>query len=136
MRNMLWNEFADSGKKEFQMARARKALAPTVDQLRLQVDQIPAASPRAIVIPPPISIEPEPMSAYITAIPRKAFGGWLLTQKGHSEWRDVLVSCAKTDPAFPRSGDPDDVRQHLSARGADGDMFEALDDAEMDWLSL
>jgi hypothetical protein len=36
----------------------------------------------------------------------------------------------------PRAnGSPDDVRGHLSAMQAEGDMFEALDDAEMDWLT-
>jgi hypothetical protein len=43
---------------------------------------------------------------------------------------------AKADHRFPKAGDVDQVREYLAKQGADGDSFEALDDAERDWLSL
>ncbi|MEG8018752.1 hypothetical protein [Sphingomonas sp. LR55] len=39
------------------------------------------------------------------------------------------------DRRFPRNGNPEAVRKHLSAMQAEGDMFAAVDDAESDWLS-
>jgi hypothetical protein len=47
-----------------------------------------------------------------------------------------MADAARKDPRFPRNGSPDDVRKHLNAMQAEGDMFEAIDDAELDWLSL
>jgi hypothetical protein len=41
---------------------------------------------------------------------------------------------ARKDTRFPKNGSPDDVRKHLNAMQAEGDMFEAVDDAETDWL--
>ena len=46
-----------------------------------------------------------------------------------------LAAAAKTDRAFPKDGDPTDVRKRLNLQGADPDMHEALDDAELDWKS-
>jgi hypothetical protein len=44
-----------------------------------------------------------------------------------------LVAGAKLDRKFPRNGSPEDVRRHLSAMQAEGDLFEAVDEAEIDW---
>jgi hypothetical protein len=46
-----------------------------------------------------------------------------------------LAQAARTDRRFPRDGDADAVRAHLNRMQADGDSFEAVDDAETDWLS-
>lgn len=67
---------------------------------------------------------------------REPFGKWLLAQKDRGDWIDGLAAAARLDPAFPKDGDPEAVRKRLEQRGADGDAFEALDDAELDWLSL
>lgn len=65
----------------------------------------------------------------------EAFGTWLLSQDDREGWIGALAKAAKSDRHFPRSGDPDAVRQHLSAAQAEGDMFEAVDDAENLWLN-
>lgn len=63
-----------------------------------------------------------------------AFGQWLITQKDRTGLVGQLATGALVDRRFPRSGDPEAVRKHLSAMQADGDMFDAVDDAELDWL--
>ena len=66
---------------------------------------------------------------------RPAFGEWLITQKDRSDLVGQLAAGAVADRRFPRNGDPEAVRKHLSAMQAEGDMFAAVDDAESDWLS-
>jgi uncharacterized protein YozE (UPF0346 family) len=67
--------------------------------------------------------------------PSLAFGQWLMTQKDRSDLVGQLAAGAAVDRRFPRTGDPEAVRKHLSAMQAEGDMFAAVDDAESDWLS-
>jgi len=67
--------------------------------------------------------------------PKPAFGQWLVTQKDRSDLVGQLAMGALADRRFPRTGDPEAVRKHLSAMQAEGDMFAAVDDAESDWLS-
>ncbi len=66
---------------------------------------------------------------------KPAFGAWLMTQKDRGDLVGQLATGAATDRRFPRAGDPEAVRRHLSAMQAEGDMFAAVDDAESDWLS-
>jgi hypothetical protein len=56
-------------------------------------------------------------------------------ERGHGALAS-LIKAAKSDPKFPLDGSPDDVRARLNACGAEGDMFEAVDDAELDWVAL
>ncbi len=37
---------------------------------------------------------------------------------------------------MPGTSDPEAVRAHLRKQQADGDVFQAVDDAEADWQSL
>lgn len=67
--------------------------------------------------------------------PVEAFGQWLLMQKDRTDLVGQLAAGAAVDRQFPRSGDPEAIRKHLSAMQAEGDMFAAVDDAESDWLS-
>jgi hypothetical protein len=67
--------------------------------------------------------------------PKPAFGHWLMTQKDRSDLVGQLAIGAVADRRFPRNGDPEAVRRHLTAMQAEGDMFAAVDDAEPDWLS-
>ena len=67
--------------------------------------------------------------------PKPAFSQWLMTQKDRSDLVGQLAIGAVADRRFPRNGDPEAVRRHLSAMQAEGDMFAAVDDAESDWLS-
>lgn len=66
---------------------------------------------------------------------RPPFGAWLLTQHNKPGWVGDLAKAAKADRGFPRSGTPEEVRKRLRENMADGDMFEAVDDAELDWAS-
>lgn len=63
------------------------------------------------------------------------FGTWLLSQKPASESMFLLVECAKRDPQFPKNGDPEAVRTRLRSCMAEGDLFDAVDEAELDWVS-
>lgn len=65
----------------------------------------------------------------------ETFGRWLLAQKDRGDWVDDLADQARKDPSFPKDGDPEAVRAHLRAQQVDGDVFQAVDDAETDWLS-
>ncbi|RUN76510.1 hypothetical protein EJC47_11100 [Sphingomonas sp. TF3] len=63
------------------------------------------------------------------------FGRWLIAQRERGDWIDGLAAAARADRSFPKDGDPEKVRAHLRAQQADGDVFQAVDDAELDWLS-
>ncbi|WP_369751203.1 hypothetical protein [Novosphingobium sp. AP12] len=61
------------------------------------------------------------------------FGRWVLQQIDRGGFIGELAKAAKIDRAFPKDGSPEAVRKRLSEQGADPDMHEALDDAELDW---
>ncbi len=63
----------------------------------------------------------------------ETFGAWLYAQVDREGLIDQLVAGAKVDRRFLRNGSPEDVRKHLSAMQAEGDLFEAVDEAEIDW---
>ncbi|MEH3107170.1 MAG: hypothetical protein PGN09_07770 [Sphingomonas fennica] len=65
----------------------------------------------------------------------ETFGAWLLAQKGREGLIGQLVDAAKADRGFPRDGDPEAVRKRLRNNYAEGDLFDAIDDAETDWLA-
>jgi hypothetical protein len=62
----------------------------------------------------------------------ETFGQWLVAQADREGSTGEL---AKAAPKFPRRGGPDEVRARLNEMQADGDMHDAIDDAETDWLS-
>lgn len=64
------------------------------------------------------------------------FGRWILLQAERGGLIGQLAAAAKSDRAFPKDGDPVEVRKRLNLKGADPDMHEALDDAELDWKSV
>lgn len=64
------------------------------------------------------------------------FGAWLLKQTGRDDWIGTLAKQAKSDPRFIRTTALDELRKRLQEAGAEGDSFEALDDAEVEWLSV
>ena len=64
------------------------------------------------------------------------FGRWVLQQVERGGFLGDLAKAAKADRAFPKDGSPEAVRKRLSEQGADPDMHEALDDAELDWAAL
>jgi hypothetical protein len=88
------------------------------------------------------SYEPAPPDARLremgrTTSPaeRRPFGRWLMQQEGRGGLVATLARAARTDPGFPLDGDAEAVRKRLRACMADGDMFEAVDEAELDWAS-
>jgi len=93
----------------------------TTFQLAPEIEQVPVPAP-AYNRPPP-------------ALPSTPFGRWLLEQTKRDGWIGDLAKAAKADRGFPKAGDPDAVRKRLGELQAEGDMFEAVDDAEMAWLS-
>lgn len=63
------------------------------------------------------------------------FGAWIVAQVDRHGLIGDLVKAAKSDRNFPREESPNKVRQHLSRMQADGNMFDAVDDAETDWMA-
>lgn len=50
--------------------------------------------------------------------------------------RRRIAQAARGDRGFPKDGDAEAVRKRLNTLGADPDMHEALDDAELGWSSF
>jgi len=118
------------------MARVSRKWAPAPDNgsLVLPYGCAEAATPEPSVE----QVEAAPAPQYRTppaTTPRVPFGTWLLKQDLRDGWIGILAKGAKTDRAFPKQGDPDAVRKRLGETGAEADMFEAVDDAEREWLS-
>lgn len=61
------------------------------------------------------------------------FGRWVLQQLDRGGFMGELAKAAIADRGFPKDGDPQAVRRRLNQQGAEPDMHEALDDAELDW---
>lgn len=68
--------------------------------------------------------------------PPIGFGAWLVQQKGRGGFIGGLADAAAADRSFPRYGGLEDVRKWLQGSRASGDDWEALEDAELDWLAL
>jgi len=90
--------------------------------------------PRAIVAPPRAPTPARPEIAGGAEMPtRQPFGTWLLEQSKRPGSLGELAKAAKLDRGFPKNGSADDVRKRFAQAGADGDAFEALDDAEREY---
>lgn len=66
----------------------------------------------------------------------KPFGRWLLDQQRRDDIVGQLATAAKRDPLFPADGDFDAIASRLNAVGAEPDMHEALELAELDWAAI
>jgi len=62
------------------------------------------------------------------------FAAWLADQHKRDDFVGSLAKGLRGSRGYPRAGSVDDVRKHLSTIKAEGDAFEALEDAERDWL--
>lgn len=81
--------------------------------------------------PPPIRARAKTdCAAPMESGPGPSFAAWLLNQTKQSGTLGELAKAARLDRLFPKNGSAADVRARFSAAGADGDAFEALDDAE------
>ena len=69
-------------------------------------------------------------------VEREPFGKWLAAQTDRGDWVDALAASARADRNFPKNGDPEAVRAYMRQQQADGDVFQAIEDAENDWLSV
>jgi len=119
------------------MARAAtKSKGAMAGQLRLEIERAAEAAgrpkPPAPPAPPPAPIVE---TRYVEEPDNGSFGAWLLKQKTRGGMIGTLATAAAADRGFPKSATPDEVRKRLGTMGADPDMFEAVDDAETDWLA-
>lgn len=73
--------------------------------------------------------------AAIRSEERAPLGRWLLAQRGRSDMIGELAEAARRDPRFPIEGDFRAISARLNEVGADGDMHQALEDAELDWAA-
>jgi len=110
-----------------------KETAEAAPQLELRMKPASAA-PAPVVEAPlprrvPIVHQPAPPSEPL----RRTFGSWLLDQAKRPGSLGELAKAAKLDRLFPKTGSADDLRRRFGAAGADGDAFEALDDAEREY---
>ena len=64
----------------------------------------------------------------------KTFAQWLLEERRIAGQVSSLATVARSDPAFPRNGDIDQVRRHLSLANVDGFIIDSLPVAEGLWL--
>jgi hypothetical protein len=71
-----------------------------------------------------------------TAEEKPTFARWLLLQADQKGFLGQLAQAAKGDRGFPKDGDPEAVRKRLNTLGADPDMHEAFDEAELEWSSF
>lgn len=63
----------------------------------------------------------------------QTFGRWLQGRPQGDDWIGRLAEMAMRDRAFPLDGDVDQVRAHLSRHEAEAELFEVLEDAELQW---
>jgi len=64
----------------------------------------------------------------------KTFAQWLLEERRIAGQVSPLVTAARSDPAFPRNADIEQVRSHLSLAKVDAYILDSLPIAERLWL--
>lgn len=64
----------------------------------------------------------------------KTFAEWLVEARKAPAPIGRLIDLARSDPAFPKRGDTDDVRQHVRIAHADSSLLELIPVAESHWL--
>lgn len=62
-------------------------------------------------------------------------GRWLLRQQSRDDAVGRLAIAARSDAGFPADGDYTAISTRLNQLGADGDMHQALEEAEIDWAA-
>lgn len=67
--------------------------------------------------------------------PKPPLGQWLLKQATRTDAIGVLAQAAKRDAGFPKEGDFQAISARLNALGAEGEMHQALEEAELDWAA-
>jgi len=118
------------------MARISSRKSLTNDNLMLPFAWEEAAVVECVTVP---VVKPAPVLCHRPIprpLPSTPFGTWLLAQTRNDGWIGDLAKAAKADRAFPKGGDADAVRKRLSLAGAEADMIEAVDAAELAWLTV
>lgn len=67
---------------------------------------------------------------------KPAFGQWLIDQHQRGGTIGRLATLAKDDRGFPRDADTKKIWQRLNAMQVDGDLYDAMEEAELDYLAL
>lgn len=74
--------------------------------------------------------------ALSTAATKPPFGSWLIDQDKRPGAIGELAKHAKSDRSFPRSGDSKAVWKHLNAIQVESDLYDAMEEAELDYHAL
>jgi hypothetical protein len=64
------------------------------------------------------------------------FGRWLIEQGGRTGAIGILANHAKADRGFPRDGDAKAAWKRLNAMQVESDLYDAMEEAELDYLAL
>lgn len=64
------------------------------------------------------------------------FGRWLIEQDARPGAIGDLARHAKADRGFPRDADAKKVWQRLNMMQVESDLYDAMEDAELDYLAL
>lgn len=64
------------------------------------------------------------------------FGQWLIEQEKREGVIGELARHAKADRSFPRNGTIKDVWKRLNTMQVEGDLYDAMEEAELDYLAL
>ena len=122
----------------FERRRALDRLAAFIT-CRVDPDPDAAGEPMPLLFPElaageEMDMEQAPVVNVIEKAP--SFGRWLLDQRHRNDAIGELAKQASRDPQFPIDGDPKAVSARLNALGAEGDVHQVLEEAELDWLSF
>lgn len=131
----LWFEVAAPAQARTSRTRSERSVrVPCEASAQLELRMVPSKAPPPI---PPAEIE-SPMTTPGPApeSPVQPFGSWLLEQGKRPGSLGDIAKAARADRLFPKNGTGEDVRKRFNAVGADGDAFEALDDAEREYDRL
>jgi hypothetical protein len=125
--------------------RPRRERSPSTDprpvRVAKQIEFIMTQSASKPALYPPIERASPAVRAAIvdgTLNPSTSapFGAWLVDQAKRPGMLGELAKAVKLDRRFPKTGSVEDVRRHFGSIGAEGDAFEALDDAEREYDRL
>lgn len=124
--------------------RPRQKRSPVIDTTSTppvkQMEFIMAQSGTKPALYPPIEraapVFPAATIDVASARSHEPFSAWLLDQAKRPGMLGELAKAVKLDQRFPKAGSVDDVRRYFGSIGAEGDAFEALDDAERDYDRL
>ncbi|WP_278392040.1 YozE family protein [Sphingobium yanoikuyae] len=70
------------------------------------------------------------------SVSKPPFGQWLIEQENREGAIGELAKHAKADRSFPKSGTVKDVWKRLNTMQVEGDLYDAMEEAELDYLAL